>query len=89
MAETLIITKSDLHSEMGKPSKLQRLLFDRYEKCNSIHQMSLESGLHHHTIKTLLVQNGPSRKLTRSTLLMLSSYLGLSQQEISSLRESV
>lgn len=88
MAETLLIKYDDLTSTEGKPSKLQRLLFKKFEKCQSINKMSIDSGLHHHTIKQLLMSNGSSQKLTRSNVIMLSTYLNISKDEIEQLRQS-
>lgn len=89
MAELLKIEKTDLSSELGKPSKLQVLLFDKFTECNSINQMSVDSGLHHHTIKTLLLSNGTSRKLTRSSSVLLSRYLNITTDEVELYRELI
>lgn len=88
MAENLIINKSDLKSEMGKPSKLQLLLFEKFQESGSVNSIASDSGLHNHTIKNLMLNNGSSRNLSRSVLVLLSTYLGLTREQVVEYRET-
>lgn len=87
MAETIVITKDQLSSSEGMPSKLQELMYQKFEEFGSLNQMSEESGLHHHTVKNLLLNNGSNRKLSRSTIKLLSLFLNIPINDIERLQK--